>query len=204
MKFKHHISHIKPKSWFRGIAFLSVMVPSLTKVLGLISISRYYCSGQSFQFQGGKTKYCTKKHLQHVIRYAIRHFLPPNSKCTLSLSHTDTKYAPVVSHSAHRQTPHTLSACLPESQSLFPQTILHCFLQSPNWLYPDPAHRPESETIKNSIYIPAASTWAPTACDYTHQPSSSVCDFKLQAVFHIYLNVARLESAADRTAKSAF
>lgn len=89
---------------------------------------------------------------------------------------------------------HSRIHCLPESHSLFPQTILHCFLQSPNWLYPNPAHRPESETIKNSIYIPAVSTWAPTACDYTHhQLSSSVCDFKLQAVFHIYFNVARLE-----------
>lgn len=57
----------------------------------------------------------------------------------------------------------SLSACLPESHSPFPETILHCFLQSPNWLYPDPAHRLESEAIKNSIYIPAVSTWAPTS-----------------------------------------
>lgn len=98
----------------------------------------------------------------------------------------------------------SLSACLPESHSPFPETILHCFLQSPNWLYPDPAHRLESETIKNSIYIPAVSTWAPTAGDYTHQPSSSVCDFKLQAVFSIYLNMAKLERFVHWTEKRSF
>lgn len=82
--------------------------------------------------------------------------------------------------------PHTLSACLPESQSPFPQTILHCFLQSPNWLYPDPAHRPESETIKNSIYIPAASTWAPTVCVTTHISPHHLCvilDFRPFSIF---------------------
>lgn len=68
---------------------------------------------------------------------------------------------------------HCLS--IPESHSLFPQTILHCFLQSPNWLYPDPAHRPESETIKNSIYIPAVSTWAPRACGTTHISPHHLC-----------------------------
>lgn len=37
----------------------------------------------------------------------------------------------------------------------------------------------------------------PTVCDCSHQPSSSVCDFKLRAVFHIYLNVARLERLVE-------
>lgn len=132
-------------------------------------------------------------------------FSSPNSKGTRSLTYrhlrTNRKalactHAKECSSQPHIMCTitHSLIHCLPESHSLFPQTILHCFLQSPNWLYPNPAHRPESETIKNSIYIPAVSTWAPTACDCTHhQLSSSVCDFKLQAVFHIYLNVARLE-----------
>lgn len=135
----------------------------------------------------------------------------PQTQSALAVSHTQTHHTHTYrcrhkvcsssfTQSAHRQIcPCTITHIQrppAESQSLFPQTILHCFLQSPNWLYPDPAHRPESETIKNSIYIPAVSTWAPTACDYTHQPSSSVCDFKLRAVFHIYLNVALLESFA--------
>lgn len=79
-----------------------------------------FCSGQGFQCQGGeekKAKYCTKKTSQDVIRYAIWHFLPSNSKCTRSLTRTDahtdrkalactctdavTQHAPVVSVKAH-------------------------------------------------------------------------------------------------------
>lgn len=134
-----------------------------------------------------------------------------------SLSHVQTlahrkaltcTHAPVVSHNTQKLAcivTHNHTPCLPESQTRFPQTILHCFLQSTNWLYPDPAHRPESETIKNSIYTPAVSTWAPTACDYTnHQLSSSVCDFKLQAAFHIYLNMTWFESVAGWAKRKLF
>lgn len=67
----------------------------------------------------------------------------------------------------------TPSACPPESQSPFPQTILHCFLDSTNWLYPDPAHRPESETIKKCIYIPTVSWWS--QCGTAHISSHHLC-----------------------------
>lgn len=81
--------------------------------------------------------------------------------------------------------PHALSAR--ESKAFFPQIILHCFLRSPNW--PGPARRPESETIKNSICIPVSEH--SRSLLHTHQwLPSSVCDFKLQAVFHIYFNAA--------------
>lgn len=118
---------------------------------------------RAFSFRGEK-KLNTVQKKKFATRNQICHMTFSSPKVhSLSLTCTrmdaDTKYASQV---------HTLSASPPESQCLFPQTILHCFLQSPNWLYPDPAHRPESQTIKNSIYIPAASTWAPTACDYTH------------------------------------
>lgn len=138
-----------------------------------------FCSGQGFQCQGWKKLNTVRKTLQDVIRSAIWHFLPP--KCFSSHTHSrrgkalsctcmdaNTKYAPAVSHKTHTgrhvyvHNNHMLSACLPESQSPFPRTILHCFLQSPNWLYSDPALRPESQTIKKPIYIPAATTWAPS------------------------------------------
>lgn len=157
------------------MAFPSVLVPSLTRVLGLISVCRYFCSGHARPLvSGGREK---KSRILYTITTCnqICHmtFSSLNSKGT----HTDTcaerekhqhahiayiKNAPVVSHSRHSDrnwctATHTPVRCLPESQSLFPQTILQCFLQSPNWLYPNPVHRPESETIKNSIYIPAVS-----------------------------------------------
>lgn len=79
---------------FVGMVFLSVLIPSPTRVLGLISVSRYFCSGQGFQFQGGKkAKYCTI--LLHVIWYAIWPF-PPQTQRSLTLSrmhplHTNRK-----------------------------------------------------------------------------------------------------------------
>lgn len=147
---------------FVGMGYFSVLIPSPTRVLGLISVSRYFCSGQGFQFQRGKkAKYCTI--LLHVIGYAMWPFpLQTQRSLTLSRMHPCTQtekhshaqirnYSLVVSYNVHVQRNYT--HCVPESQWIFLHTVPHCFLQSLDWVYLNPAHRPESETIKSSIYF---------------------------------------------------
>lgn len=152
-EIQHHISHLKPKSWFHSMAFLSVLVPGLTRVLALISVCRFFCSGRVFQFSTKKVR------LQHRFTCAMWHCLLWTER-TPTVPHMQTQknapqFAPVVPHNVHtcRNSTHNCNPCLPASRNLFLHTIPHCFLQSHNWLCSDPAHGPESETIKSSIYI---------------------------------------------------
>lgn len=182
------------------MTFLSVLLPALTRALSLISVSGYFRNGRDslrFQRGGRKPEILNAIATCNQIRYMT--FSSPNSKGSRLLTCGHKQKSPHIQNTqknaavvpqtdtcAHSDTqPHALSAR--ESEAFFPQIILHCFLRSPNW--PGPARRPESETIKNSICIPVSEY--SRSLLHTHQwLPSSVCDFKLQAVFHIYFNAA--------------
>lgn len=126
---QHHISHLKPKSWFHSMAFLSVLVPGLTRVLALISVCGYFCSSRGFQFQ----RVPKRRHMCHV---------------TL---HQDSR---ITCTHARRNPKHNYIRCLSESQRhLFCTQFLPVSSGLIIWLCSAPAHGPQSETIKSLIYI---------------------------------------------------
>lgn len=138
VKFKHHKSHIKPESWFLGIAFsLCFSSKSVQSSVSDFHLQILLQWPWAFSFRGlGEKK--KKEKLNTVqkniaTRNQICHmtFSSPELKGH-SVSHTDrkaltctrtdadTKYAPVVSACVHGNTqPRTLSACLPERRSPF-------------------------------------------------------------------------------------
>lgn len=145
---QHHISHLKPKRWFHSVAFLSVLVPGLTRVLALTSLCRYFCSSRAVRGVPRR---------RHMYRVTFS-----------SANRTGTDRAP------------------PPGRRLF----LHTVPVSENWSCSDPAHVTAPVRNNQKLHL-----YSPTASDYTHhQLSSSVCDFRLRAVFHIDVNVALHES----------
>lgn len=124
---QHHISHLKPKSWFHSMAFLSVLVPGLTRVLALISVCGYFCSSRGFRFQGGSKKE----------------------------THVPCDNGTTVPPAPRRRNPKdNYIRCLSESQRhLFCTQFLPVSSGLIIWLCSAPAHGPQSETIKSLIYI---------------------------------------------------
>lgn len=123
---QHHISHLKPKSWFHSMAFLSVLVPGLTRVLALISVCGYFCSSRGFRFQGVPKR----RHMCHVT-------LPSGNGTTVPP-------APGLPPNVHaRRNPKRNSIrCLSESQRhLFLYTLPPCFLWSHNLALLSPGPR---------------------------------------------------------------
>lgn len=135
---QHHISHLKPKSWFRSMAVLSVLVPGPTRVLALISVCGYFCSSRGFRRQGVPKR----RHMCHET-------LPSGNGTTVPP-------APGRPHNVHarRNPKHSYVRCLSESQrhlfrTQFPPVSSGLII----WLCSAPAHGPQSQTIKSLIYI---------------------------------------------------
>lgn len=88
------------------MAFLSVLVPSLTRVLGLISVSRYFCSGHARPLVSGGRKSGILYTIATCNQICHMTFSSLNSKgiCSLPYRHLCTnRKALTCTHSVYKE-----------------------------------------------------------------------------------------------------